>query len=119
MLKCIYPDDSTGWVVASKLVYFKSGELSDDRPMKWAIEREAQLRHDSYRQAMLWEKGVEEALRLQSAPRRCNGGIWPDNVGAWLAWRKEQMREAYDADDPKHPDWHSVRADLYDAREGK
>ena len=25
----------------------------------------------------------------------------------------------YEADDPKHPDWHSVHADLYDQREGK
>jgi hypothetical protein len=27
--------------------------------------------------------------------------------------------EAYDLSDPKHPDWHSVHADLYDSREGK
>jgi hypothetical protein len=25
----------------------------------------------------------------------------------------------YDRDDPKHPDWHSVHADLWDMREGK
>lgn len=25
----------------------------------------------------------------------------------------------YDRDDPKHPDWHSVHADHYDARPGK
>lgn len=25
----------------------------------------------------------------------------------------------YDTSDPKHPDWHSVHADIWDAREGK
>lgn len=25
--------------------------------------------------------------------------------------------DAYPADDPKHPDWHSVHADLYDSRD--
>ena len=28
-------------------------------------------------------------------------------------------REAYDPSDPKHPDWHSVHADIWDNREGK
>ncbi len=29
------------------------------------------------------------------------------------------MREAYDASDPKHPEWHSVHADIWDANQGK
>ncbi len=28
-------------------------------------------------------------------------------------------REAYATSDPKHPDFHSVHADIYDSREGK
>ena len=32
---------------------------------------------------------------------------------------KRSMREAYGLDDPKHPDWHSVHADIYDQRAGK
>jgi hypothetical protein len=28
-------------------------------------------------------------------------------------------REAYDLSDPKHPDFHSVHADIWDARDGK
>ena len=29
----------------------------------------------------------------------------------------EDAREAYDPSDPKHPDWHSVHADIWDNRE--
>lgn len=49
-------------------------------------------------------------------------------IGPWLYERdmaKATMplgydpREAYDLSDPKHPDFHSVHADIWDAREGK
>jgi hypothetical protein len=30
-----------------------------------------------------------------------------------------EQRDAYDLRNPKHPDWHSVHADLWDSREGK
>ncbi len=34
---------------------------------------------------------------------------------------EERLEEiaAYTLDDPKHPDWHSIHADIWDAREGK
>ena len=48
-------------------------------------------------------------------------------IGPWLRERDEALRtlpvasydprEAYDPSDPKHPDWHSVHADIYDNRE--
>ena len=51
-------------------------------------------------------------------------------IGPWLYEREqaraEFLRDAaiaseggYDASDPKHPDFHSVHADIWDAREGK
>ena len=49
-------------------------------------------------------------------------------IGPWLYERdmaKATMppdydpRGAYDIGDPKHPDWHSVHADIWDARAGK
>ena len=33
-------------------------------------------------------------------------------------WRHDAL-EAYALDDPKHPDWHSIHADIWDNREGK
>lgn len=33
-------------------------------------------------------------------------------------WIQDQ-RDAYDVSDPKSPDWHSVHADIWDARAGK
>lgn len=59
-------------------------------------------------------------------------GIWP-----WIAEKEEAYQEfkraraagvfacdpdesgGYDLSDPKHPDWHSVHADIWDARAGK
>lgn len=35
-----------------------------------------------------------------------------DTVGTWEP-------DGYDTDDPKHPEFHSVRADLWDTRAGK
>lgn len=50
-------------------------------------------------------------------------------IGPWLQEREDARRtlpvaamdvsDGYDLTDPKHPDWHSVHADLYDSREGK
>ena len=40
------------------------------------------------------------------------------NAEAWHTVA-EDLRGAYDTSDPKHPDFHSVHADLYDSREGK
>ena len=35
-----------------------------DNALTWAVAREAELREQSYREAMLWEKGVSDALAL-------------------------------------------------------
>lgn len=48
-------------------------------------------------------------------------------IGPWIAEREDARAtrhvtddaDAYPADDPKHPDWHSVHASHYDEREGK
>lgn len=58
-------------------------------------------------------------------------------IGPWLQEREAAFAEfrhqralgafrcdpdesaGYDPSDPKHPDWHSVHADLWDSREGK
>ena len=32
---------------------------------------------------------------------------------------EEEAREAYALSDPKHPDFHSIHADIWDARDGK
>lgn len=34
-------------------------------------------------------------------------------------YAEDWAREAYDVSDPKHPDWHSVHSDIWDARTGK
>jgi hypothetical protein len=45
------------------------------------------------------------------------------NVVAWLddedVVRPEEDDSGYDVNDPKHPEWHSTHADLWDLREGK
>ncbi len=49
-------------------------------------------------------------------------------IGSWLSDGEEARRnydlvkddaDAYDPSDPKHPNWHSVHADLWDARSEK
>ena len=54
-------------------------------------------------------------------------------IGPWLYERDQAKRErgtfivapgwdqaaGYDISDPKHPDYHSIHADIWDAREGK
>jgi hypothetical protein len=35
------------------------------------------------------------------------------------SYRYDRDEDAYDPSDPKHRNWHSVHADLYDNREGK
>jgi hypothetical protein len=44
-----------------------------------------------------------------------------DEVGSDVCACSRVMAEldAYERDDPKHPDYHSTHADLWDAREGK
>ena len=37
----------------------------------------------------------------------------------WVMPAAYDVREAYDLNDPKHPDFHSVHADYYDSRDGK
>ncbi len=49
---------------------------------------------------------------------------WEDLVTAGLADEgldPDRLEDilAYSLDDPKHPDYHSIHADIYDAREGK
>lgn len=50
-----------------------------------------------------------DAARYRAVAFRCD----PDESTGW------SERAGYDTSDPKHPDFHSVHADLWDMREGK
>jgi predicted metal-dependent phosphoesterase TrpH len=91
------------------------------------------------------ERGFELHVWVDEEPRVHDSGLMVLNIqnidldafydqvkariGPYLRERDEARRtlptavhadsEAYDLSDPKHPDWHSVHADLYDSREGK
>ena len=47
------------------------------------------------------------------------GGWYRSGQNAAAARPVTNDGDGYDTSDPKHPDWHSVHADLYDSREGK
>lgn len=64
-------------------------EVSDDPIKQWAATREFELRHRLY--------------------------LCPDPEQGYI----ELMKEAYALSDPKHPDYHSIHADIWNAREGK
>lgn len=47
------------------------------------------------------------------------GDWFAGGMAAAAAYAPPVDPDGYDRSDPKHPDWHSVHADLYDSREGK
>ncbi len=64
-------------------------------------------------------EGLQERLYDQTRAR----------IGPWLREREDARRTlpmayidgsgAYDLSDPKHPEFHSIHADIWDMREGK
>jgi hypothetical protein len=71
-------------------------------------------------------------FRIVDAEDALHGAV-KDVIGPWIAernaaWqdyqrgaraREDYDREAYSLDDPKHADFHSVHADIWDSRAGK
>lgn len=58
-----------------------------------------------------WLREMKQARRERARLRRSSSVMHcaPDDI----------EEDAYDPSDPKHPNWHSIHADHYDAREGK
>lgn len=68
--------------------------------------------YDRCKAAILpWLMERDEALRTMPRAFACN----PDESGGFAL----SDDSGYDRSDPKHPDWHSVHADIWDMREGK
>lgn len=75
---------------------------SEDAYVSFNIHAIAEALYDTVKAEIgpwLYERDMAKA----SMPFRCN----PDESGG------------YDISDPKHPNWHSIHADIWDSREGK
>lgn len=97
-------------------VYLVVSTLIDTYRYRLAMPVAEEL-YDTARSDILpWLREREEAhaefkANVEAGAYRCADPEWE--------WVRDQLRDAYDASDPKHPDFHSVHADHYDAREGK
>ena len=79
----------------------------DDSVLDFWISEPEQLYNDVCAAVWPWIVERDEALREHRAGMALARDVMAD------------AREAYDPSDPKHPDFHSVHADIWDNREGK
>ena len=99
---------------------------SDEDGFHLIVQTEAGEWHDFKIQALAWEfyedvkrtigewyaegKRAEAEWRYSQPVVLSDPAHWPSD---------EELAQPYDQDDPKHPDYHSIHADIWGSRAGK